>query len=246
MSYKDEAAVWDVDPAFNLTSTEARVLAFLANCKHRKTGRIFPSDKLIAEKIGKCRRTVLRARLRLLEVGLIGWNGTGNGEGGRGSNEYWLNLDAIPKGKSDTNVTLHHQECPQSPQDDRGKSDTGDREKRHGCQGKVTPVSHEQGSNKVITGKEDSAAFAALDDHYDNTKLVNVDCFLSEAEQQVCAQDMRNLSLFTTPETQIMRFIERNMKTKKTRAAWRQWWLGWLQERKEPAPDGKWIGIDEA
>jgi pyocin large subunit-like protein len=80
------------------------VLIQLADFHNKETGQCNPSAKRLADECEMGRATLFRHMTTLEECGLVTRHARGDGDGGRGSNQYELHLDitlgpsARPKG----------------------------------------------------------------------------------------------------------------------------------------------------
>ena len=69
------------------------VLIQLADFHNKETGQCNPSAKRLADECEMGRATLFRHMTTLEEYGLVTRHARGDGDGGRGSNQYELNLD---------------------------------------------------------------------------------------------------------------------------------------------------------
>ena len=83
------------------------VLIQLADFHNKETGQCNPSAKRLADECEMGRATLFRHMTTLEQCGLVTRHARGDGDGGRGSNQYELHLDitlgpsARPKGGAD-------------------------------------------------------------------------------------------------------------------------------------------------
>ena len=109
------------------------VLIQLADFHNKDTGLCFPSAHRLAAECEMGRATLFRHMATLEECGLVTRHARGDGEGGRGSNQYELHLDitlgpsACPKdGASDHNGETSQNETGGNVSKTRGKSLKGE------------------------------------------------------------------------------------------------------------------------
>ncbi len=69
------------------------VLIQLADCHNKETGQCNPSAQRLADECEMGRATLFRHMATLEESGLVTRHARGDGDGGRGSNQYELHLD---------------------------------------------------------------------------------------------------------------------------------------------------------
>ena len=109
------------------------VLIQLADFHNKDTGLCFPSAHRLAAECEMGRATLFRHMTTLEECGLVTRHARGDGDGGRGSNQYELHLDitlgpsALPKGgASDPNGETSQNETGGNVSKKRGKSLKGE------------------------------------------------------------------------------------------------------------------------
>ncbi|AKS44600.1 Helix-turn-helix domain-containing protein [Octadecabacter temperatus] len=107
------------------------VLIQLADFHNKETGQCNPSAKRLADECEMGRATLFRHMTTLEECGLVTRHARGDGDGGRGSNQYELHLDitlgpsALPKGGGPNGVVSQN-ETGGNVSKKRGKSPKGE------------------------------------------------------------------------------------------------------------------------
>ncbi|MEP3392838.1 MAG: helix-turn-helix domain-containing protein [Litoreibacter sp.] len=109
------------------------VLIQLADFHNKETGQCNPSAKRLADECEMGRATLFRHMTTLEECGLVTRHARGDGDGGRGSNQYELHLDITlgpssrPKGgASGPNGVVSQNETGGNVSKNRGKSPKGE------------------------------------------------------------------------------------------------------------------------
>ena len=103
------------------------VLIQLADFHNKETGQCNPSAQRLADECEMGRATLFRHMTILEESGLVTRHARGDGDGGRGSNQYELHLDitlgpsARPKGGDGPNEVVSQNETGGNVSKNRGK-----------------------------------------------------------------------------------------------------------------------------